>query len=77
MIHLIQPRHIYAPNREEEVFGHIYMPTSLLTAAAILINAGQQVEIIDENIDDYSVSNNVLGINLLVHHTFNCFKVYL
>lgn len=65
MIHLIQPRHIYAPNREEDVFGHIYMPTSLLTAAAILINAGQDVKIIDENIDDYIVRNNILGINLL------------
>lgn len=65
MITLIQPRHIYAPEPSNEKLGHIYMPTSLLAAAAILLNAGLEISILDENIETHSFDNNALGINLL------------
>ena len=64
-ITLIQPRHIYAPNYNNNRYGHIYMPTSLLSVASILIEAGINVEIIDENIDEYTIQNNIIGLNLL------------
>ena len=44
-IDLVQPRHNYAP---KEGVGHIYMPTSLLTVGARLLNAGAEVTFHDE-----------------------------
>lgn len=64
-ISLIQPRHTYAPDPEIEHIGHIYMPTSLLAAATILLNAGLEISIIDENIETYSFDHNIMGINLV------------
>lgn len=61
-IDLIQPRHNYAP---AEGPGHIYMPTSLLTIAARLLDSGIDVKIFDENLNPYSGSSNIVGINLL------------
>ncbi|MBC8753573.1 hypothetical protein H2O64_02745 [Kordia sp. YSTF-M3] len=64
-IQLIQPRHIYAPASNENIYGHIYLPTSLITAASILKKGGIEVSIIDENITpDYELSD-IVGINLL------------
>ena len=61
-IDLIQPRHNYAP---KEGVGHIYMPTSLLTAGARLLNAGIDVTFHDENLRPLEVSSNYVGFNLL------------
>src|SRR3989344_2531484 len=61
-IDLIQPRHNYA---SKEGLGHVYMPTSLLTAGARLIDAGVDVVFHDENFQPASVSSDVIGINLL------------
>lgn len=62
---LIQPRHIYAPPFSEKKLGHIYMPTSLLTIAAILNEIGIETKIIDENITEVEFEDNIVGINLL------------
>lgn len=62
---LIQPRHIYAPPVDVRKYGHIYMPTSLLTIAALFINMGVEVEIVDENIESVNINHNLVGINLL------------
>ena len=62
---LIQPRHIYAPTLESNKLGHIYMPVSLLSAAAIFLKIGFEVEFVDENISKADISNNIIGINLL------------
>ena len=64
-IQLIQPRHIYAPSFHEKKLGHIYMPTSLVTIAAVLNAVGVETEIIDENISEINFSHNIVGINLL------------
>lgn len=64
-ITLIQPRHIYAPDFKIETLGHVYMPTSLLGAASILLKAGFEVLVLDENIEPYSFKDNIVGINLL------------
>ncbi len=62
---LIQPRHIYAPPVTEEVLGHVYMPTSLLTIAAILNELEVETEIVDENINTVRYDHNIIGLNLL------------
>jgi len=64
-ITLIQPRHIYAPDPLDEKFGHIYMPTSLLTIGSILLNAHIDVSIHDENLNDFVINNNIIGVNLI------------
>jgi len=61
-IDLVQPRHNYAP---KEGAGHIYMPTSLLTVGARLLNAGVDVTFHDENIKPLEVSSDYVGFNLL------------
>ena len=61
-IDLIQPRHNYAP---PQGLGHVYMPTSLLTAGARLLNAGVDVTFHDENIRPTKVSSDYVGFNLL------------
>ena len=61
-IDLIQPRHNYAP---KEGIGHIYMPTSLLTVGARLVNAGVDVTFHDENITPAQISSDYVGSNLL------------
>ena len=62
---LVQPRHNYAPAFSEKKLGHIYMPTSLLTIAAIFDEAGISTKIVDENIFQSDFDNNIIGINLL------------
>lgn len=62
---LVQPRHNYAPPFKEKKLGHIYMPTSLLTAAAILDKVGITTQIVDENISQTDFTHNIVGINLL------------
>jgi hypothetical protein len=62
---LVQPRHNYAPRFNENKLGHIYMPTSLLTIAAILDKTGIETIIIDENISQTDFNHNIVGINLL------------
>ncbi len=64
-IDLIQPRHNYAPPISECYIGHVYMPTSLLTAAARLLAAGVDIELHDENTKPLQLSSNYVGINLL------------
>ena len=64
-VDLIQPRHNYAPAVSESALWHVYMPTSLLTAAARLIAAGVDVELHDENIKPMQLSSSYVGINLL------------
>jgi hypothetical protein len=59
---LIQPRHNYAP---KEGLGHVYMPTSLLTISARLLNAGVDVTFHDENIKTAEVAADYVGFNLL------------
>jgi len=61
-IDLVQPRHNYAL---KEGVGHIYMPTSLLTASARLLNAGIDVTFHDENLRPLEVSSDYVGFNLL------------
>lgn len=63
-ISLVQPRHTYAPDPSSDPIGHIYMPTSLLAAATILLKVGFSVSIQDENIASNSVER-ITGINLL------------
>ncbi len=62
---LIQPRHNYAPPFSEKELGHIYLPTSLLTIAAILNEIAVETKIVDENIRQSDYDNNLVGINLL------------
>lgn len=64
-IDLIQPRHNYAPSANEEPIGHVYMPTSLLTVGARLLNSGVDVTFHDENIKPRKLSSKYIGINLL------------
>jgi len=64
-IDLIQPRHNYAPPANEERFGHIYLPASLLTAASRLADAGVEVKLHDENISPRELSSQHVGIGLL------------
>ena len=64
-IDLIQPRQNYAPHPSVERFGHIYMPTSLLTAGAVLQNSGIDATIHDENFDSSNITSRYVGINLL------------
>ncbi len=63
--HLIQPRHNYAPVAGEGKFGHIYLPTSLLTAGAVLQDAGIDVNLHDENLSTKNITSRYVGINLL------------
>jgi radical SAM superfamily enzyme YgiQ (UPF0313 family) len=60
-IDLIQPRHIYAPKTG---LGHIWMPTSLLTIASMLIEAKVNVKLFDENIKEYNGDSNNIGFNV-------------
>jgi len=64
-IHLIQPRHNYASDPQKEQKGHIYLPTSLLTAAARLIRAGVEVILHDENLRPAQIDSNKIGVNLV------------
>ncbi len=64
-IQLIQPRHIYAPDWTEESIGHVYMPTSLLTVQARIMEAGINVEFVDENINVTHEFAECIGINLV------------
>ncbi len=52
---LIQLRHNYALPSNVERFGQVYMPTSLLTTAARLVEAGIDIKIYDENINPSEV----------------------
>ncbi|MBI5227586.1 radical SAM protein [Candidatus Micrarchaeota archaeon] len=61
---LIQPRHNYAP-ADKTKQGHIYMPTSLLTEGARLLDSGVAVTFHDENIKPRELSSTNIGINLL------------
>jgi|TARA_Y100000310_G_C20647860_1_gene797661 hypothetical protein len=61
-IDLIQPRHNYA---SQEGQGHVYLPTSLLTAGARLLNAGIDVVFHDENIKPAEITADYVGFNLL------------
>ncbi len=62
-IDLINPRHNYADPQEQ--YGHIYMPTALLTVAARLLQAGVDVKLYDANIKKPKVTASVVGIGLL------------
>ena len=62
---LIQPRHIYAPDPSENKLGHVYMPSSLLAAAAIFLEMEIAVKFVDENITKAKLEHNVVGINLV------------
>lgn len=64
-IDLIQPRHNYAPAFEKERYGHIYLPTSLHTAAARMSYAGVDVKIHDENLRVADITASSIGVNLL------------
>jgi hypothetical protein len=62
---LLQPRHTYAPNPKTGELGQVYMPTSLLAAAARLLSAGVETQIVDENIAPCSTFTPITGINLI------------
>ncbi len=62
LIDLLQPRHNYAP---QEGLGHIYLPTSLLTAGARLLHAGVKVKFHDENLAPADLSSRYVGVNLI------------
>jgi len=64
-IDLIQPRHNYAAPAEIERLGQVYLPTSLCTAGARLMQAGADVRIHDENLREAAVRSNIIGMNLL------------
>lgn len=64
-IDLIQPRHNYAPAASEGKLGHIYLPTSLLTAGAVLLGAGIDINLHDENLSTKPIASRYVGINLL------------
>jgi hypothetical protein len=53
------------------------MPTSLISVASMLMNAGIDVSLHDENIDKYDFQNNVIGINLLGSPYIPCAIEYL
>jgi len=59
-IDLVQPRHNFAP---KEGLGHVFMPTSLLSVAARLLEQGVEVNFYDENIRPAEVKAEVVGIN--------------
>lgn len=61
-ISLIQPRHTYAPDTG---VGHVYMPTSLLTAGARLLEAGCNVDLQDLNFSPMTETKPHVGINLI------------
>ncbi len=61
-IQLIQPRHIFAENNG---FGHVYLPGSILTAGARLLKAGVEVEFNDENIKPTQINCSNIGLSLL------------
>ena len=63
-IDLIQPRHNYASENKSKL-GHLYMPTSLLTVGARLLNIGVDVDFYDENFKFYDNKTNYVGVNLL------------
>ena len=62
---MIQPRHNYAPQTVEERLGYVYMPTSLFTAGARLVQRGVDVEFHDENIRPRKVTSRYVGISLV------------
>lgn len=62
---LLQPRHVYAPDPETGEQGHVYMPTSLMTAAARIMAAGVSVRLVDENITPATSLPPVVGVNLV------------
>ena len=64
-IDIIQPRHNYAAPASVEKHGHIYLPTSALTAGAVLMNSGIDVIFHDENIESAKITSRYVGINLL------------
>jgi hypothetical protein len=64
-VDLIQPRHNCAAPAHEEKYGHIYMPTSLLSVGARLMHAGVDVSLHDENIASIKNIGDIVGINLL------------
>lgn len=64
-ITLIQPRHSYAPDWAEAERAHIYLPTSLLTVAAMCLQAGCKVTFQDENIRRRTLQDETIGINLV------------
>jgi len=64
-IDLVQPRHNYANPPEVERYGQIYLPTSLHTAGARLLQAGVDVKVYDENIRPSTISSESVGVNLL------------
>ena len=61
-IDLIQPRHIYA---SDDGVGQVYLPTSLMTVAARLLQAGIEVEFFDENLKSYDGDSSIIGFSLL------------
>jgi hypothetical protein len=62
-ISLLQPRHTYAP---EEGEGQVYLPNSLLTAAARIMHAGGDVvDIQDANLRPWHSHADIIGVNLL------------
>lgn len=61
-VDLIQPRHIYA---SKEGLGQIYLPTSLLTVGARLMQAGVDVKVFDENVRPYFGNAKIVGLSLL------------
>ncbi len=64
-VDLIQLRHNYAPSADKHKLGHVYMPTSLITAGARLLDAGIDIELHDENLRPRRISSNYIGTNLL------------
>lgn len=61
----VQPRHVYAPSPTEGE-GHIYSPTSLWTIGSKLIQAGADIDFIDENLHTADTSKaDVVGVNLV------------
>jgi hypothetical protein len=64
-IDLIQPRNSYAEPIEINKHGQVYLPTSLLTAGARLIQSGVEVIVQDGNLGPIDVESRNIGINLL------------
>ena len=62
---LVQPRHVYAPDPSIRRIGHVYMPTSLLTAASRLLQAGVRLQVVDENVFECEILADVVAINLI------------
>lgn len=63
-VDLLQPRHVFAPP-EPEGDGHIYLPVSLLTAGARLMQAGLDFKLHDANIHPPQIDTPNIGINLV------------